>query len=293
MLISIVIRTLDEARYLGELLQAVKQQEAGQFEVEVVVIDSGSTDGTLHIAESNGCVIAHITREQFSFGRSLNMGCEVARGDVLVLVSGHCVPTDKHWLRELCQPIVDGLVDYSYGKQVGGPESHFSECSIFGKYYPDQSRVPQDGFFCNNANSAISRAAWERYRFDEGVTGLEDMELAQRLHRDGGRIGYVAQACVYHYHSESWKQVQRRFEREALAFQKIMPQIHFRHRDLVRYVVSSVWHDWRRAWREGVYLSKAWEIVQYRVCQYTGSFKGNREHRILSHAEKDKYFYPN
>src|SRR5690606_23254012 len=133
MLASIVIRTLNEARYLGELLQAIERQDTGPFEVEVVVIDSGSDDGTLEIAQRHGCVITHITREQFSFGRSLNMGCEVARGDILVLISGHCVPTDEHWLRKLCQPIADGKVAYSYGKQVGGPESHFSECRIFSK----------------------------------------------------------------------------------------------------------------------------------------------------------------
>src|SRR3546814_11910564 len=69
------------------------------------------------------------------------------------------------------------------------------------------------------------------------------MELAQRLHRGGGRIGYVADACVYHYHSESLKQVKRRFEREALALQKIMPQIHVRRRDLLRYIATSIWHD--------------------------------------------------
>ena len=62
--------------------------------------------------------------------------------------------------------------------------------------------------------------------------------------------------------------------------------------DLVRYIARSIWRDWCHAWKEGVFLSRAWEIVQYRVCQYTGSFKGNREHRILSHADRDKYFYP-
>ena len=292
MLTSIVIRTLDEARYLGDLLDAVEAQDTGPFGVEVVVIDSGSTDGTLEIAARHGCVVTHITREQFSFGRSLNMGCEVAKGEILVLVSGHCVPTDRHWLRNLCQPIADGLVDYSYGRQIGGPHSHFSECRIFGKYFPDQSRIPQEGYFCNNANSAISRRAWRRHRFDEAVTGLEDMELAQRLQRDGGRVGYVAEACVYHHHSETWKQVMRRFEREALALQKIMPQVHVRRRDLARYIATSIWLDWRIAWSDGVFLERAWEIVQYRTCQYMGSFKGNRDHRILSHAEKDKYFYP-
>src|SRR3546814_20115392 len=82
MLTSIVIRTLNEARYLGELLDGIEQQETGSFRVEVVVIDSGSTDGTLEIAERHGCTITHITREQFSFGRSLNMGCEVASGEI-------------------------------------------------------------------------------------------------------------------------------------------------------------------------------------------------------------------
>lgn len=290
--VSIVIRTLNEARYLDELLCAIAEQDAGGFAVETVLVDSGSTDGTLEIAERHGCVITHITRDEFSFGRSLNRGCDAAKGDIFILISGHCVPRNNQWLRSLCQPILDGHVDYSYGKQVGGPDSRYSECRIFAKYFPDESRIPQQGFFCNNANSAISRRAWEQYRFDEEVTGLEDMELAQRLHRDGGRIGYVADACVYHHHAESWSQVQRRFEREALALQRIMPQVHVRHRDAIRYIVSSIWRDWRCARTQRVWLKKAWVIVMYRYHQYTGSFKGNREHRKLSHADKDRYFYP-
>jgi rhamnosyltransferase len=291
-LVSVVIRTLNEARYLDELLDGIAAQDRGPFEVETVIIDSGSTDGTLAIAERHGCRITHISREQFSFGRSLNMGCEFAHGSILVLISGHCVPAGPGWLRALCEPVHDGRVSYSYGRQLGGPESSFSECRIFAKYFPAQSMLPQPGFFCNNANSAIARSAWERHRFDEEVTGLEDMELAQRLHREGARIGYVADAAVYHYHSEGWAQVRRRFEREALALQKIMPQIHVRRRDTVRYISSSIWRDWRHAARKGEFWRHAWAIVRYRSAQYSGSFRGNHEHRRLSHAEKEKYFYP-
>src|SRR3546814_490229 len=104
--------------------------------------DVCSSDLTLAIAEKHGCVITHITREEFSFGRSLNLGCEAAQGEVLILISGHCVPRDRHWLRALCQPIIDGLVDYSDGKQIGGPESRYSECRIFAKYSPDKYSLP-------------------------------------------------------------------------------------------------------------------------------------------------------
>lgn len=289
---SIVIRTLNEARYLPDLLGGIRRQVLDGLEAETVVIDSGSTDGTLDIVREHGCVLTHIRREEFSFGRSLNRGCEAASGDILVFISGHCVPTDEHWLQRLCAPIAKGRVDYSYGRQVGGPESRFSEHRIFAKYYPQQSRLPQNGFFCNNANSALSRTAWQAQRFDEELTGLEDMELAKRLCSAGGKVGYVADACVYHYHQESWAQVKRRFEREAIALQKIMPQIHVGLRDTARYIGSSIIHDLGAARREGRAAQLFGEILRYRVAQYLGSYRGNHEHRKLSRAEKDIYFYP-
>lgn len=292
MIASLVVRTLNEARYMPELLSAVQAQQAGPFGVEVVVIDSGSTDGTVEIAREAGCVLTTIRREEFSFGRSLNRGCEAASGDILIFVSGHCVPTDEHWLRRLCEPIADGRVAYSYGRQIGGPSSRYSECRIFEKYFPPQSRVPQQGFFCNNANSALHRPAWERYRFDEDLTGLEDMELARRLVADGGKVGYVAEACVYHHHQESWPQVRRRFEREAIALQKIMPHIHVGPLDTVRYIGSSIRHDVRHAMANGGLRGRMGEILRYRWAQYTGSYRGNQEHRSLSRADKDHYFYP-
>lgn len=292
MIASLVVRTLNEARYLPELLAAVASQRVDGLNVETVVIDSGSTDGTLEIAQKAGCTVAHIRREEFSFGRSLNRGCEAAQGDFLVFVSGHCVPTDAHWLQRLCQPIIDQQVAYSYGRQIGGAESRFSECRVFEKYYPMQSRVPQQGFFCNNANSALSRTAWAAHRFNEDLTGLEDMELAKRLVAGGGKVGYVAEACVYHHHQETWPQVKRRFEREAIALQKIMPQVHVGRRDTLRYILSSIRHDLRIARANGGMSGRLGEIVRYRIAQYAGSYHGNHEHRRLSRAEKDHYFYP-
>lgn len=289
---SVVVRTLNEARYLGELLQSIEDQETDGIDCEVVLVDSGSTDDTLTIAERFGCRILHITREDFSFGRSLNMGCEAASGDILIITSGHCVPADRHWVQCLCQPLLDGKAQYAYGKQLGGTQSHFSENRVFEKYFPQQSFIPQEGFYCNNANSALLKSAWQLHRFDEDLTGLEDMQLAQRLVKNGGKVAYVAEARVYHYHFETWAQVRRRFEREAIALQQIMPNVHVSLFDALRYTVSSILGDWAHARRNAVWVKKAAEIVFYRYHQYSGSYKGNHEHRKLSHAEKDKYFYP-
>lgn len=292
MLASIIIRTLNEATHLENLLLSVKEQEFEDLEVEVILVDSGSTDNTLQIAKHHNCRILHITQEEFSFGSSLNMGCEAASGELLVIISGHCVPTNSAWLRMLCQPLIENEADYSYGKQIGGPKSHYSECRIFTKYYPPQSQIPQSGFYCNNANAAVRRSVWERYGFDEDLTGLEDMKLAQNLVADGGKVAYVAEACVFHIHEETWRDIKRRFEREAIALQKIMPQVHIRVPDLIRYILSSIWLDWKSAFKDKDLTNRAIEIVQYRFYQYWGSYVGNHDHRKLSHAQKEEYFYP-
>ncbi|MBL8474353.1 MAG: glycosyltransferase [Rhodocyclaceae bacterium] len=290
--VSIVIRTLNEAQYLESLLVNIASQKTNGLRSEVILVDSGSTDDTVQIAERYGCRICYIKREEFSFGRSLNIGCEAARGGVLVFISGHCVPTDEHWLQNLCQPIRDGIADYSYGRQFGGAQSHFSECRIFAKYYPAQSNVPQEGFFCNNANSALQHSVWAQHRFDESLTGLEDMELAQRLVRGGGKVAYVAEAGVFHYHHEIGPQIRRRFEREAIALQKIMPQVHVGLLDTLRYIAASVWKDWKCARRNPVGQASFGDILLYRWNQYLGSCKGNHQHRKLSHADKEKFFFP-
>lgn len=292
MLVSIVIRTLNEAKHLGNLLSGIAAQEANGINVEVVLVDSGSTDNTLEIARRHNCKILNIARQEFSFGRSLNIGCEEASGEILVLISGHCVPQNHQWLKLLCLPLMQNQADYCYGKQIGGPSNRYSESRIFAKYYPEESKIPQSGFYCNNANSALTRSVWERYRFDEDLTGLEDMELARRLVNDGKQIAYIAEACVYHHHEEKWRNVKRRFEREAIALQRIMPQIHIHKWDLVRYICSSIWLDLSSAWQQGLLPEKALEIVQYRFFQYWGSYLGNHDHRKLSHAQKEEYFYP-
>lgn len=292
MLISIVIRTLNEARYLDDLLTMISRQTLQEAQYEVVLIDSGSEDKTISIAEHHKCRITTITKQEFSFGRSLNRGCDFAKGDILVFVSGHCIPEHEHWLQSLCQPLIDGVASYTYGRQVGDDDSYYSERRIFAKYYPQQSKIPQTGFFCNNANSAITRKAWAKLRFDEDLTGLEDMALAKPLVAAGHKVAYVAEAPVFHHHSETWPQVQRRFEREAIALQQIMPEVQISAIDVARYIISSVAMDWKSAYSHKTLRASFRNILRYRIAQYIGSYKGNNDHRRTSRTRKESFFYP-
>ncbi len=293
MLISLVIRTLNEATHLDALLSRAQEQQLPEdCELELVLIDSGSTDATLTIAQDHGCRITHIRKEEFSFGRSLNRGCEFARGDILVFVSGHCIPVDEHWLRALIAPLREGVASYSYGRQLGSGTTKFSERRVFLKYFPPQSLSPQPGFFVNNANSAIMREAWERYRFDEALTGLEDMELGKRLVNDGGSIAYAADATVYHIHDERWGQVRNRYEREGMALARIMPEAGMNLLEFVECTARSVAKDAYAALRQGCLIDNLTSIICFRTMQYWGSYRGTRLARALAKANRRSYFYP-
>ena len=289
--ISVIIRTLNEERYLPELLKAIANQNS-HFSHEVVLIDSGSTDQTLAIAKQFGCRILHISREEFSFGRSLNRACEAASGTYLAFISGHCIPCDQSWLQNLVAPIADSKVHYAYGRQLGGPDTYWSEHQIFAKYFPENSNIPQQGFYCNNANSALLASEWASHRFDEELTGLEDMHLAKRLLADYGSVGYVAEARVVHIHHENWAQVQRRFEREALALQQICPELILRRRDLMRYFTRGVIRDIGSGIPSSLTPKQLLQIMRYRFHQYQGSFRGNHLHKKISSELRDSYFYP-
>ena len=291
--ISIIIRTLNEARFLPELLQAIKSQELAGWESEVVVVDSGSSDATLDIANSFGCRIVTIAKSEFTFGRSLNMGCDAGAGRFLVFVSGHCIPVGSDWLVNLCGPLDTGICTYTYGRQIERKgHNKFSEKQLFLKYFPPHSSLPQDGFFCNNANAAILQSTWLQRRFDEEVTGLEDMELAKQLWQAGDKIGYVAEAVVEHIHEEDWGQVKRRYEREAVALQSIMPEVHIRLSDCMRYIMTGIYFDCTEALRERSFWRNLRPIFLFRVMQYWGTYRGNNDHRKLSREAKERYFYP-
>ncbi len=137
---SIVIRAYNESQHLGRLLAGIAQQSCGA--VECILVDSGSSDNTVPVAESFGAKVVHIHPDDFTFGRSLNLGVEAATCEQVVIASAHVYPIYPDWLECLLAPMADPQVALVYGKQRGTAASKFSEQQVFRQWFPEQDIKP-------------------------------------------------------------------------------------------------------------------------------------------------------
>lgn len=287
---SILIRSFNEEKHLGRLLKAIEGQSLK--DVEIILVDSGSTDATLAIAARHLVRVLHIQPEEFTFGRSLNIGMRAAKAEYVVLASAHVYPLQTDWLEKLLAPLDDPEVALSYGKQRGGEGSKFSEDRHFKRWFPEKSDLEQAHAFCNNANAALKRSLWEQNPFDESLTGLEDIAWASWAKEQGYRIAYVAEAGVAHLHDESARQIVNRHRREAMALKRILPKSRFSLWHFASLTLRRVLSDLGAAAREGRLLGEAWDILRFRFLQYWGTYRGYHERGELTLELKQVFYYP-
>jgi glycosyltransferase involved in cell wall biosynthesis len=289
-LCSLIIRAYNEEAHIGRLLSGVMQQTVA--DVEIILVDSGSTDATVAIARQYPVEVVALRPEEFSFGRALNLGCRAARGEFLVFASAHVYPIYQDWLERLLAPFAEPDVVLSYGRQRGAPHSKYSERQVFETWYPARSEIRQRHPFANNANCAIRRWAWQALPYDEALTGLEDVDWAKRAIAEGGALAYVAEAEVVHVHDESAAQIYRRYWREALALKWIMPEERLRLHECALLFVRNVIADAYHAWHDGESLWRLGEIAQYRLMQFAGTYRGLHHKGPVSSATRERFYYP-
>lgn len=287
---SIVIRCFNEERHIGRLLTGIVQQTVR--DVETIVVDSGSTDATVSIASRYPARIVHIRPEEFSFGRALNRGCEAASGEFLVPVSAHCYPLYRDWLEKLLRPFEDPKVALAYGKQRGNSTTKFSEHQVFARWFGDVSSFDQGHPFCNNANAAVRRSVWSELRFDESLTGLEDLDWAKRAMALGYRIAYVADADMVHVHDEKPGGTYNRYRREALAHKQIYPEQRFSLWDFVRLLAGNVVSDYAHAVQQRRLWRNFKSVFVFRLMQFWGTYRGFARAGEVTNQLKQTFYYP-
>jgi glycosyltransferase involved in cell wall biosynthesis len=286
---SIVIRAYNEEKHIRRLLEGIRQQTIK--DVEIVLVDSGSTDGTVRIAESFDARIVRIPSAEFTFGRSLNLGMQAARGEFIVIASAHVYPVYPDWLESLLGPFEDDQIALTYGKQRGPETAKFSEQQIYHQWYPDVGKPRQETAFCNNANAAIRKSLWEMNPYDETLTGLEDLAWAKWAKEQGYAITYVAEAEIIHIHHETPQGVFNRYRREAMAFKKIYPEAHFNIYDFLRLTSMNILSDLWHAARGGVLWRNMKSIFWFRFMQFHGTRLGYRESGLLTPQLRETFYY--
>jgi rhamnosyltransferase len=286
---SIVIRCYNEGQHIEKLLKGILEQTID--DLEIILVDSGSTDRTIEIASRYPVKIISIAPEDFSFGRALNLGCKEARGEFIIIASAHVYPVYRDWLEHLLAPFKNNEIALVYGKQQGNEITKYSEHQIFAKWFPNRSNFNQDHPFCNNANAAIRRSVWQKLPYNDILTGLEDLDWAKRARQLGYKIAYVADAAIVHIHDEPVARIYNRYRREAIALKNIFPQEQFRLPDFLRLFIGNVISDCFHAWHDRRLLREIRSILTFRLMQFWGTYRGF--HDRVSSQLKQTFYYPN
>src|SRR5438128_5430651 len=115
--VSVVIRAKNEARFIGETLAAIFDP-AALGPRQVVVVDSGSSDGTQTIVQRFPTTLIQIRPADFTYGYALNLGVANIDSEIVATLSAHSLPTAADWLRALIEPFSRPLVAGVYGRQL-------------------------------------------------------------------------------------------------------------------------------------------------------------------------------
>lgn len=211
-------------------LPLVTAQEIG-LPYELVVVDSGSTDGSLELLERTartfpGLRVVGIRPDEFHHARTRNLGVSFARGRYLVFLSGDAIPKDVRWLATLAAPVVAGSAAASFGRQQARPDADAANTCRMRFLYPGSAheggplRSSRLRHSFSTVNCCIDRDAIGPPIFAD-VPVAEDTALAAKLIAAGGTIAYLPEAVVVHSHNHRCVDVFRRYFDAGLTYRRL------------------------------------------------------------------------
>lgn len=273
--VSVGILTRNAGRLFARVLDGLAGQ-ATPWPFEVVVLDSGSKDGTDRLAAARGVRVIPYKPAKFRFGTARDTLFQNCRGEAIVAISQDVVPGDAHWLAKLVAPLLDGRAEATTGEQRPLP----GEYAFYWDYHGSWMRTVAVQFdqaygrvAISGSNMALRRAVWEELRFGD-VEAIEDRHMQVKLFQKGYRMVQVKDAVSLHGHDYTWKQLNDRFGSFAMGWAQLGWPYTLRRllRDLVqpsRYVETARAFITRRlrSWKELVF--------PFAMCfmQYLGSRK--------------------
>ena len=287
-MISIVIPVKDGGADLIRCLDAIARQRVDD-DVEVIVVDSGSRDGSAERARNWGAQVHEIPSHEFHHGQTRNIGADLARGDTLVFTSQDAYAATGSWLTNLTTPLRgDENVAGVYGRQfphedATPPERYFLDF-LYGAE-PRTQRIVQandltfESTLFSNVNSALPRRVWETFPFADDIVMSEDQEWSRRVLLAGRTIIYEPGAAVHHSHSYSMAGALRRFFDSGASAER--SYVDGPSSTVALWKAGARYAQGELAWLWGT-GQRRWipYTVMYELAKFTGLQLGRR-HRVL------------
>jgi rhamnosyltransferase len=227
--VTVAILTFNGERYLDRILTGIADQDfAGT--VEVLVVDSGSTDDTLAIVRRHPSVRLHqIPNSEFGHGRTRNLAAELANGNIVAFLTHDAVPADPHWLRELVAPFdrfagVEGVVGRQIARPDCAPLLKYEIKRVFSTQGPEFGttvsyrtdafdRLPHywlPAAFYSDVNSAVRREFLLKTIPYRDVDYAEDQLFGRDLLDAGYLKAYAARGAVEHSNDLTYREYKKR-----------------------------------------------------------------------------------
>ncbi len=208
MLTSILILTKNDVEGVRACLEAIYSQKAAH-PFEVIVIDSGSTDGTLEALRRFPVRLEQIPPEIFHHARTRNLAASFAKGEILVFLSQDAIPASSEWLHALVSNFDDCAVGAVYGRQLPKQGSSLERRDALNALYGAHKIVKDPAcrndcgylfYHFSDVNAAMRRSVWQSALFPENLKVFEDLGIAKLMLDAGWKIVYEPAAAVFHSH---------------------------------------------------------------------------------------------
>jgi glycosyltransferase involved in cell wall biosynthesis len=278
--VSVVVPVKDGARHLGELLEAVARQRI-DADVEVLVVDSGSRDGSVAIAREHGARVIEIPSAEFGHGRTRNMAADEAAGDRIAFLTQDATPAGERWLAQLVEPLDSGRrVGLAFGPHLPRPGTSPMIARELTEFFASD---PGGGFF-SNVNSAVLRQCWDQVRFRD-VDYAEDQAFARDAMAAGWHKAYAPGAGVLHAHDYPWAEFMRRYFDEYRGLKETVGHVEPLHpARLARTAAAQVGRDLRfmrdSGWGRGRQLAWGVRSARHHGGRAVAAGLGSRHERI-------------
>jgi rhamnosyltransferase len=220
--VSIIIRSFNEGWALCETLRALQAQDHNNW--ELIVIDSGSTDGSVElIRAARPKHFIEIAPHEYNPARVMNHGMQLAHSDFGIFLNADATPQASDWLRPLVTALLHPKVAAVFGRQVPRPDCRAVYAHDYERCFGSNRESARWDHFFSMASSGIRKDIWTRRGFNERMQYSEDDEYTRWCRAQGYRVAYVPESVVMHSHNYTPAQARRRSFGEARALAAVWP----------------------------------------------------------------------